>query len=681
MHMNDGHEDRLRELERLLEIADRKTDVLTGLLMEANAEYEGALARITRSEHNFRAIFETAPEPIYLIDSDTNRIIDCNDFTLYWLGYSRDELISAPSDSIVEAKHESSGDSSEDAPYYRRTALVEWCFRKKDGTIAIAEVAGTPLEYRGRQCFAILAHDITARKRAEEALRRSEANYRAIFDSMNDSILVQDIETAVVLDVNRKVCEDFGCTREEAIRLTLSDFCSGEPPYTPENALARHMRAADGELTVFEWHGKKAGEPHWVEVSLKRALIDGEPRMLTVVRDIEERKKAEEEREKLRSQLIQSQKLEALGTLTGGIAHDFNNMLAIILGYSELCLCETSQEDPRYQDLERIVETAHKGADLVKRLLTFGKRTPPSLRPIDLNAEIKQFESFLARAIPKMIEIKLELSDDLAPIQADTVQIDQILMNLAINAKDAMPEGGKLVIETKNVALDGDFASKRLGLPPGDYVCVIVSDTGHGMDADTRARVFEPFFTTKGRDSRKGTGLGLSVVKAIVEQHGGNIICYSEPHVGTSFRLYFPAIVHGGTTMAFTDSDVLHRTGTILLVDDEELVLGLGERILRKAGYRVITATNGEEALKRYATAEEKISLVILDLIMPGMGGKQCLQKLLQIDPNVKVVIASGYSVIEDGDETLTSGWKGFVCKPYNMRELLQTVHQALARP
>ena len=681
MHRLKSYQRRLRELESLLEIAERKSDVLTNLLKQANAEYEMALDRVSRSERNFRAIFETVPEPIYLIDAETNRIVDCNGFTLDWLGYSRDELISAAADCIVEAGIGACDCPADKAAFCNRTELAEWCFRKKDGTFAIAEVGGTPLEYKGRRCFAVLAHDITERKRAEEALRRSEANYRAIFDSINDGIMVHDIESGGILDVNQKICEDFECTHEEACRLTFSDFSSDEPPYTQEHALAWHRKAAAGEPTVFEWRGKKASGPHWVEVSLKRAFIDGAPRILAVSRDIDERKKAEEERERLRAQLLQAQKMEALGTLTGGIAHDFNNMLAIILGYSELCLAETKEGDSRYQDLERIIETAQKGADLVKRLLTFSKQTTPNLRPIDLNVEIEQFKTFLSRAIPKMIEIDLALSGDLAPIQADTVQIDQILMNLAINAKDAMPEGGRLVIETKNVFLDGEYAAKRLEITPGEYVCVTVSDTGHGMDSETMERIFEPFFTTKGREARKGTGLGLAVVKGIVEQHGGHISCYSEPDLGTSFRIYFPAIITEHTTIGLKEDENLHGTETILLVDDEQLVLDLGERILRKAGYRVITATNGKEALKRYTTSGENISLMILDLIMPVMGGKQCLRRLLKIDPKAKVVIASGYSAGEDDDEPGMSGAKGFVCKPYDMRVLLRTVRHALDNP
>jgi two-component system, cell cycle sensor histidine kinase and response regulator CckA len=679
MHSLKECEQRILELESLLEISDRKSDVLTSLLMEASAEFEGALDRVARSERNFRAVFETAPEPIYLIDVNTRQLLDCNEFTLDWLGYSRDELISMPADSIVAVDAGAPDNNDEKTAYLERTPVAEWRFRKKDGTVVTADVAGTPLVYEGRECFAVLVHDITERKRAEEALRRSEANYHAIFDSMNDAVFVHDIETGEILDVNQKMCEMYGYEREEARKLTVGDLSSGEPPYSEQDAREWIRKAAASEQGLFEWRARdKAGSLFWTEISLRRALIDGEPRLLAVVRDITERKRSEEERERLRSQLLQAQKMEALGTLSGGIAHDFNNMLTIILGYAEIILSETSENDPCYQDLQKMIQTTQKGADLVQRLLTFSKQTAINPRPLNLNAEIEQFERLLSRIIPKMIAIKLILSDDLRTVHADPVQVDQILMNLAINAKDAMPEGGKILIETKNVSLDEEYCRRQFGAKPGDYVVLTISDTGHGMDRDTVARIFDPFFTTKGRDSRKGTGLGLAVVKGIVEQHGGHVSCSSEPSGGTSFNVYLPALAPRCETNGLKEGKPTHGTETILLVDDEDLIRDLGERILRKAGYNVVTASDGKEALERYATARESISLVVLDLVMPEMSGKQCLQRLLALDPNVQVLIASGYSASDEQHGTGAAGAKGFVGKPYDMKRLLRAVRDAL---
>jgi CheY-like chemotaxis protein len=276
-----------------------------------------------------------------------------------------------------------------------------------------------------------------------------------------------------------------------------------------------------------------------------------------------------------------------------------------------------------------------------------------------------------------MIEIELVLADDLSPINADPTQVEQVLMNLAVNARDAMPDGGKLSIRTENVTLDAHYAKTHLGAKPGPFVLLSVSDTGKGMDKETVQHIFEPFFTTK--RPGEGTGLGLAMVYGIVKQHGGHIMCYSELSQGTVFKIYFPALVRDEKP---TESEPrpLPRGGseTILLVDDEELVRDLGVRILTKAGYTVITASDGKRALELYEANRQEISLVILDLIMPHMGGKKCLDELLSLDPAVKVVIASGYSADAPTKEALRSGAKGFVHKPYDIRQVLDVVREVL---
>jgi CheY-like chemotaxis protein len=276
-----------------------------------------------------------------------------------------------------------------------------------------------------------------------------------------------------------------------------------------------------------------------------------------------------------------------------------------------------------------------------------------------------------------MIEIQLSLSENLATINADPTQIDQILMNLTLNARDAMPEGGKLLIETNNVALDEEYARMHLEAESGQYVLLTVTDTGTGMDRDTLKHVFEPFYTTKGPG--EGTGLGLAMVHGIVSQHGGHVRCYSELDHGTTFKVYFPALVEGMTIDEAAPA-VIARGGseTILIADDEEMVLDLGSRILTQAGYTVIKAYDGEEALRIYQKRRNDISLVLLDLIMPKMGGKQCLENLMVFDPSVKVVITSGFSVDRNTKDALAAGAKGFVAKPYDLREVLEVVRQVL---
>ena len=374
----------------------------------------------------------------------------------------------------------------------------------------------------------------------------------------------------------------------------------------------------------------------------------------------------------LQEQLIQAQKMEAVGTLSGGIAHDFNNLLQVTLGYSELLLAEKREDDPEYADLSKILQSARSGAELVQRLLTFSRKVEPKPIPLNLNRRILQVEKLLGRTIPKMIDIQLDLSDDLADINADPTQMEQVLMNLAVNARDAMPDGGKLTLGTRNVTLDEEYCKVHVEAKPGQYVLLAVSDTGHGMDKATIDHIFEPFYTTK--ELGRGTGLGLAMVYGIVKQHGGFINCYSEVEHGTTFNVYFPAI-ESQVELDVDKTGVMPAFGTetILLVDDEEFVRDLGARILSKAGYNVLTATNGREALDLFEKERTQISLVILDLIMPEMGGKECLKELRKIDPQLKVLIASGLSADPSTKESVEMGARGFVSKPFRFKELLPT--------
>ena len=321
------------------------------------------------------------------------------------------------------------------------------------------------------------------------------------------------------------------------------------------------------------------------------------------------------EQKKLQEQLIRAQKMEAVGTLAGGVAHDFNNVLQVALGYSELML-EDQELQQRYKaDLQKINQAARRGADLVQRLLTFSRKTEIKPQPLQLNRRITELQKMLARTIPKMIDIQLLLDGDLVTINADPTQIDQVLMNLAVNARDAMPEGGKLIVETANITLDEEYARTHPEAKPGHHVLLMVTDTGMGMDKATLEHIFEPFYTTKGVG--EGTGLGLAMVHGIVYQHGGHVRCYSELGQGTTFKVYFPALA-SEEEQEETTSRKMPRGGseTILLVDDEEMIRDLGSRILSKNGYNVITASNGKEALDVYERRGAEIAMVVLDLII-----------------------------------------------------------------
>jgi len=381
----------------------------------------------------------------------------------------------------------------------------------------------------------------------------------------------------------------------------------------------------------------------------------------------------------LEEQLRQSQKMEAIGTLAGGIAHDFNNLLQAIMGYAQMIMMDKEEGDADLGRLREIEKAGQRAGQLTKQLLTFSRKVESKLRPVDLNQEVWQVEGLLKRIIPKMITIELHLEEGLKVINADPAQVEQIMMNLGVNARDAMPEGGRLVIETETINLDKEYCRAHLGAVPGEYVLLSISDTGSGMDKETVEHIFEPFYTTKEAD--KGTGLGLSMVYGIVKSHGGYIMCYSEPGEGTTFKIYFPAIetvsIEYGAKRE-EQEEIQGGSETILLVDDEVFLQDLGKELLGRFGYTVLIADRGESALEIYKKKRDEISLVILDIIMPGMGGKKCLEELLRMNPLVKVVFTSGYSINGPTREAPHAGAKGFINKPYELRQMLKVVREAL---
>jgi len=512
--------------------------------------------------------------------------------------------------------------------------------------------------------------DITERKRSEEKLRESEEQYRAVVNNLHIGISVINHNMEIVA-INPFFAAYFPHVRAgegQVCYVAYNDPPSSEPcSYCPCVLTFQDGKVHESETDT------PAGDRirHFRIVSCPVKDENGQVELvIELVEDFTERRA-------LYAQLAQAQKMEAVGTLAGGVAHDFNNILQVALGYSELLLGDESLPERYEADLAKIHESAKRGADLVQRLLTFSRKTESKPQPLDLNPRVNEMQKMLERTIPKMIEIRVSLSEDLAKIFADQTQVDQVLMNLAVNARDAMPEGGKLVIETANVVIDEDYARSHLEAKPGRYVLLRVSDTGSGIDKETLEHIFEPFFTTKGLG--QGTGLGLAMVFGIVKQHQGFIKCYSEVGHGTTFKIYLPALLaETPPDLPVIPSSLQGGTETILLVDDEELIRDLGKRILSKAGYTVLAASNGREALDLYRSNKGNISLVMLDLIMPGMGGKQCIEGLLKIDPDVKVLVASGYSAGGPTKQALSSGAKGFVAKPFDMRQVLEMVRKTI---
>jgi CheY-like chemotaxis protein len=370
--------------------------------------------------------------------------------------------------------------------------------------------------------------------------------------------------------------------------------------------------------------------------------------------------------------------MEAIGTLAGGIAHDFNNLLQVVLGYTDMLIMNQTQGSPNLRTLKAVRKAAKDGGELVKGLLTFSRQVESSKVPVDLTQQLTQLRKFLGRMIPKTIETELILAPDLATVNADRIQLDQVLINLAINAYHAMPKGGKLTVEARNVILDEDYCLANVEARPGDYVMLKISDTGHGMDKDVVDHIFEPFFTTK--EAGKGTGLGLAIVYGIVKNHDGHITCSSEPGQGTTFKIYLPTTPRKyKTEMATTYGEITaFGTETILLVDDEELITDAFESILTDRGYKVFRAENGNAALEIYQEKKDEIDLVVLDLNMPGISGRECLEGILKINPKAKVLIASGHLEKESTRQIMEVGASGFISKPFEAKDLLRAVRSAL---
>ena len=406
---------------------------------------------------------------------------------------------------------------------------------------------------------------------------------------------------------------------------------------------------------------------------MSASLLDyhGAPHILSVTRDVTTLKTTER-------QLQQARKMEAIGILAGGIAHDFNNILQVINGYTQLLTLEKSETDPDHAKLAEIEKAVEHAAQLVRQLLTFSRKAESKTVALDLNKEIISVRKIFERTLPKMIDIDLHLGRELAPVTADPVQIEQVLLNLGTNAADAMPDGGRLVIETENVTLGDDYLDSHAGARAGEYVLLSFSDTGRGMDRDIVEHIFEPFFTTKAFG--KGTGLGLASVYGIVKSYGGYISCYSEVGQGTTFKLYLPAAERQPVPEEKSIEGDLPRGGTetILLVDDEESIRTFASAVLGRFGYRVLTGASGEEALEVLVRTEEEIALVILDLGMPGMGGHKCLQEIRERNPSAKVLIASGYSINGQVKKSLEAGAAGYIGKPYQIHKLLKKVREIL---
>jgi PAS domain S-box-containing protein len=421
---------------------------------------------------------------------------------------------------------------------------------------------------------------------------------------------------------------------------------------------------------------RKDGSP--IDVHLKSTPLDPSDLSKGVIftaMDITQRKLAEKEKANLEVQLYQAQKMEAIGTLAGGIAHDFNNLLMGIQGRASLALMDMDIEDPNYEHLEGIEEYVRSAANLARQLLAFARGGKYEVKPCDLNNLVRHSARLFGRT-KKEIIIHDNFQDDLWPVEVDRMQIEQVLLNLFVNAWQAMPQGGELTLETRNEILDDAFVKPYL-LKPGRFVKMSVTDTGIGMDTDTLPKIFDPFFTTK--ELERGTGLGLASTYGIIKNHDGLITVTSQKGTGTTFYIYLPASTKTLDKKKQPPEGLLMGKGTVLLVDDEDMILEVGKPMLNKMGYDVQTARRGEEALDFYRQHKDRINVVILDMIMPGMSGSILFDRLQAINPNVKVLLSSGYSLDGRARDIMNRGCHGFIQKPFNAIGLSKKLHGILS--
>lgn len=515
----------------------------------------------------------------------------------------------------------------------------------------------------------ITCEDITVRENSRAALQESESILRTVLAA--SPVGIGMASNHMIVWTNEHLKQMTGYMENDLIGQSTRVFYETDEEFnrviTTKHEQIRTQVASELES---RWRCKN-GSVIDVLVNFSPILSgDNSLSMVFTAIDITDRKTLEK-------QILHAQKMEAVGTLAGGIAHDFNNILQIIIGFSELMYESEGIPEGFRADALKINESATRGAELVQRLLTFSKKTDLNPHPLDLNRRIVDLRIMLERTIPKMIHIELCLSKGLSRINADSTQIDQLLMNLTLNARDAMPEGGLLIIETANIILDRGDLKLPPNHQPGPHILLTVTDTGPGMDGTTLSHIFEPFYTTKAPG--KGSGLGLAMVHGIVEQQDGFLIAESRLGKGTSFKVYFPAIQSDIQNVEQMDSRPrLRGSETILLVDDDVGVRDCCQKILEKAGYKLILACDGREALEVYNARREEISLVLLDLMMPEMSGKKCLEKLFTLDPSIKVVIISGFQGEGNVKDLFTSGAEAVVYKPFTSADLLEIVKEIL---
>jgi PAS domain S-box-containing protein len=513
------------------------------------------------------------------------------------------------------------------------------------------------------------------RKLAEEALKESEEKFRVIFEKSLDVIAIIDLETEQFVRVNQSVCDLLGYGVTEIVGRNFSVIFPNESSQLAHKLL-QSLTVRD---VVFESQEFVRADGSICIMDLTATLIPwgkGEA-VLATFRDVSERKRAEEEHHRLEERLIQAQKMESIGRLAGGVAHDFNNLLTAIIGYSQLLLTQIHKDAPFRRELEEIMKAGQRAGALTAQLLAFSRQQELERKVINLNDTVGNLINMLRRIIGEDVEVFVHTGSLLTPVYADPTQIEQVLLNLSVNARDAMPGGGKLIIRTGTVTMDEILCRQNSWARPGKYALIEVVDTGHGMDQETIHHIFDPFFTTK--SPGKGTGLGLSVVYGIINQHDGIINVRSTPGHGTTFEIYLP--VYEGVSRPDTSAlpaNVRGGSETILVAEDELALQKLIYTLLSQLGYKVLMASDGEEAIRLYKENRKQIDVILLDLVMPKMGGDEVYSRLHALDNSAPVILMTGYTTEPGQDESREQNGIRLLRKPYSINELAQKIREAM---
>ncbi|MFW6324526.1 MAG: PAS domain S-box protein, partial [Desulfovibrionales bacterium] len=644
---------------------------------------------LKESEERFFKAFTANPGPMVISEIDSGRFIDVNERWLKMLGHTREETIGHTSLELgiwADPDHRRRSTSVMYSDGHFSDVLTE--FITKSGEIRWALWSAVSIVLRGRELMLSLLYDITERKRAEDQLREMQQLLEAAVAQSPSGILIADAPD-VSLRIANTAAEAMilGEAGERTSAGALSGSSAQWQTFHPDGSLypfeqlplsravLHGQTTHNEELVIRDIHGKE----HWVSanaapiLNIRGDIVAG----IVVFQEITKQKRAEEERQRLEEQFHQAQKLESVGRLAGGVAHDLNNMLVPIIGYGEILLSEALENDPRIEPLEQIVSAGKKARDLVSQLLAFSRKQTLTPRILDLNTLLKDFEKLIRRTIRESIAIHFELEEPLPSVRGDQGQLEQVLMNLAVNAQDAMPEGGELKFETSGVTVKKSDSTTLGGVPPGLYVMLCVTDNGCGMDPDVQDHLFEPFFTTKEQD--KGTGLGLATVYGIVKQHGGHVHVSSQPAQGASFRIFLP--VSKGTPVQHDQAPTLQAaelagTETILLVEDNDHVRDLLHAILEKNGYTILVARSGNEALSILEGHRGPVDMLLTDVIMPGMNGEQLHNRMKEIYPKIKTLFVSGHPKDVISESGVIREGINFIQKPFSV----STIETALRK-